>query len=203
MTGVVIAIVSFMVLYTGVNVAFRKPERPHEPAAEARERRRKFVQASMNGWTRLAALLTAENVAPAAAAAPAPSAPVGRGPAPADLAKALPLELVGIFPEAPSLHAGPASLLAPAAIASGESWQVELRFAPAPSRDALGEVLAYAKDNHLFLFLQDKDRPVFEEAPTPAAPIMHISLPAIGSAGDWRATLYARDAMFTWTFVVP
>ena len=50
MTWVVIAIVAFMVIYTLVNVKFRKEEAPHQPYEEAQERQSRFFDFDMNGW---------------------------------------------------------------------------------------------------------------------------------------------------------
>ena len=50
MTWVVIAIISFMAIYTFVNVTFRKEEEPHQPYEEAQERQSRFFEFDMNGW---------------------------------------------------------------------------------------------------------------------------------------------------------
>src|SRR5688572_5505797 len=80
MLWVLAAIGCFVVVHTVVNVAYRKPERPHEPVAEARERQRKFVQGDMKGWTRYAVRLAPTT----AAESPDAPATVTRAPAPAN-----------------------------------------------------------------------------------------------------------------------
>ena len=202
MAWVAVAIVSYIVIYTVVNVFFRKPaDAAHEPAAEARQRERDFVQATMNGWTRFAARLapaeTGESNAYEAAA------DVQREPAPADLAQAVPLDLTLIFPGKPSMHPAPEQVTAPAAVPADGAWSCRLFVGDTATAKAFGETLAYAKDQHLRVFLQDEKRTTFEGAPVPAAPVMKVILPPGALApGFWKVTVYTRDAIFTWGFVV-
>lgn len=199
MTWVVIAIASYIVFYTAINVGFRRDERPHEPAAEARERKRHFIQASMNGWTRYAVHLST----PTNATEIARAATIAREPAPADLARAVPLDLTLIFPGKPSMHPAPASLVAAATVPTNAELRVQLNFDPVAHPVAFGESLAYAKDNHLRIFVQDEARTALDETPLPAAPLVELALPpAVLAAGEWQATLYTKDAIFNWTFVV-
>jgi hypothetical protein len=200
MIWVLAAIGCFVVIHTLVNLASRKPQRPHEPAAEARERQHSFVQADMKGWTRYAARLS-----PAAeAAAISEPATITRAPAPAQLARALPFDLVGIFTTDPRLYRAPASLAAPATLDADAGLRVRFNFGSTGKAVALGEPLAFAKDRHLYLFLQDETRVVPDEEPTPFAPALELTLPpAVLPAGTWQASLYASDGVFSWEFTVP
>jgi hypothetical protein len=199
MTWVVVVIVTYVVFYTAINVVFRKPpDAAHEPAAEAREREKNFVQATMNGWTRYAVTV----VPRAADPFPAP-AEVTRTPAPADFAQAVPVDLTLVFPGKPSMHPGPDRITAPAGIPADGVWLCGLAFDDPAGVGPLGEALAYAKDRHLRVFLQDEKRLPFEGAPLPATTAMVVALPpGVLEAGDWQATVYTRDSIFTWAFSV-
>lgn len=199
MLWVLAAIGCFVVVHTIVNVAYRKPERPHEPVAEARERQRKFVHGDMKGWARYAAGLAP----PTAGAASGETASVTRQPPPEKLATALPFDLVGIFTTDPRLHTAPAAVTAPTVVRRDDGLRVLLRFDAAAKPVAFGEALAYAKDQHLYLFLQDETRTMLEEPPTPFAATLELSLPPnVLPPGDWQASLYAEDAAFSWQFTV-
>lgn len=201
MAWVAAAIGCFVVVHTLINLAYRKPGRPHEPAAEARERQSSFVQGDMKGWTRFAATLTARTTA----VSPPVSAPVTRTPAPEQLFTLVPFELVGRLNRDPRLYPAPTSLTAPAALPADGALPITLEFT-GPGFDPsapLGEVLAYAKEHQLHVFLQDDSRVVPGASPTPAAPRLELSLPPdVLPAGDWQATLYTKDEVFTWTFQV-
>lgn len=205
MTWVVAAIAAYVVLYTAINLGFRKPGPAHEPAAEAQARQESFVQATMHGWTRYAVKLAPVPLASAEPSADVSIARVSRAPAPDDLARAVPLELTLIFPGKPSMHDAPEVVTAPARVPVNGTWRIQLQFgAPTADAHAFGEALAYAKDHHLRLFLQDERRTPIGMTPTPAAAALELSLPpGVLPAGDWHATLYTKDAIFTWAFAVP
>ncbi len=212
MLWVLAAIGCFVVVHTVVNVAYRKPGPAHEPAAEARERQRTFVKGDLKGWTRYAVRIQAAGAVESAAqsstsagtaSVAGTSADITRAPAPENLATALPFDLVGIFTTDPRLHAGPAVVHAPAALEAAGEMRLFLRYASAAAPDAFGEALAFAKDQHLCLFLQDETRPAFEQPPTPFAYAIELALPPnVLGAGPWKASLYTRDALFEWSFNV-
>ncbi len=198
MSWVVIAIVAYIVIYTSINLGFRKPGPGHEPAAEARAHRRHFIQASMSGWTRYGVHFGMPAPEPGA------DAEISRQATPENLAEAVPVDLTMIFPGKPSMHAAPASIRAPAVLPADGVLRVQLHFGDLSSPASFGEALAYARDQHLRLFLQDEERTPVDEDPVPAAPEMEIHLPArVLAAGDWQVTLYTKDVIFNWGFVVP
>jgi hypothetical protein len=200
MLWVLAAIGCFVVVHTLVNVAYRKPEPAHEPAAEARARQRMFVKGDLKGWTRIAARLAPAIVEQRTAG---PAASVTRAPAPESLAAALPFELVGIFSTDPRLHDAPMGVGAPGTVASEDALRVWLRYAGNAPPAAFGEPLAFAKDRHLFLFLQDETRPAFEQPPTPFAREIELALPpSVLSTGIWKASFFTKDAVFSWEFNV-
>ena len=199
MMWVVIAIVIYIAAYTIINVGFRKPEGGHEPWAEAQERREEVQQEAMLDWIRFHTTLL-----PAAAPTqPLASARIERGPETGNLERALPIELVLIIPARPELARAPAHVSSPAALAASEAFAVSLEFDSAATSQMLGDFLAYAKDQHLRLFLQDDSRLSHDTQPVAANGQVALMLPAGGlAAGQWKATLYCVDATFTWDFVV-
>lgn len=201
MAWVAIAIGTYIIFYTAINVFFRKPvDTAHEPAAEAAARQRDFVQASMNGWTRYAVRLNprADDTTIEELTA------VTRSPTPSDLARAVPLDLTLIFPGKPSMHLAPARITAPAVLPADGVWRCLISIDDPQNTAPFGEALAYAKDNHLRLFLQDEERAPFDGTLVTALPVLEVALPAhVLPAGDWNATLYTKDEIFTWSFVVP
>jgi hypothetical protein len=202
MIWIVAAIAGYVVIYTVVNVAFRKPAPPHEPWVEARERRLRVVQTSMMGWSRLAA--TIEPAANPAGEASTPLAEVASTPPPVRLDKALPVELVLIAPGRPALHPGPGVVRAPASAAPNAPLRLQLEFPANASPVALGEALAYAKDRRLFIFVQDASRVSADAAPVAQERQLDLvlALPQL-EAGMWQAELHAASATFRWEFVVP
>lgn len=196
------AIAVFIVIHTVVNIGFRKPGPAHEPAAEAREKRRSFVQASMKDWTRYAVHVTAP-VKSSSTSFTGPRIEAVREPAPDDLVAALPFELVGLFTRDPRLHAAPALVHASSEIPAEGAMRLRLQFPSHAMPQDFGEILAYAKDHQLYVFLQDESRTVPGETPTPFAHAIELELPAaVLPAGTWQGAVYTREAIFRWSFAV-
>jgi hypothetical protein len=199
MTWVLIAIATYIVFYTFINLGYRKPDGAHEPWAEAQERKEEVSQKAMMDWIRIRVAIGADATPEASPDAVAAE----REPPPERLDRALPIDLVVIMPGKPALAAGPKSVTAAAAASPDDPFRVHLVFAASDSASTLGEVLAYAKSMHLRLFLQDGSRTLPGLPPVPVAGSIRLELPpGTLESGDWQASLYCRDAVFTWAFRV-
>ena len=200
MTWVAIAVVSFIVIHTTVNLVFRKPAPAHEPAAEARERQHRFVKAEKDGWSRYGTTLAV----PPNPATAEQLAPITRTPAPANILQAISFDLAGRPERDPVLHTGPTTLETAAVLPADGVLRLRMSFDVSAKPVGFGFVLAYSKENHLHLFLQDENRTIPDEEPLPPAPVLELTLPPrVFSAGDWQASLYTKDVILTWSFTVP
>lgn len=199
MKWIVLVIAVYIAGYTFINIAYRKPAREaHEPAAEARERALRTVHATMNGWSRVTCSFEA-------GATPAPSAPaeIAVKPLPQPLDRHLPPDLPMIMPGEPALHPAAITLTAPARLAGTEALHVRLEFATDATVPAFGELLAYFKANHLYVFIQDKRHVVSDTQPVPAASPLTLVLPASTlTAGTWQASVFTAAQASEWTFTV-
>ncbi len=201
MTWIAAAIGVYIVAYTLINLGYRKENGAHEPWAEALERRENVKEEALLDWTRLYTAFTPAEAADATAQAPRAS--ISRSPAPGRLEKELPIELVLVIPARPELARAPIEVLAPATVRAAGPWRIAFQFGEDQQPQRLGEFLAYARDQHLWLFLQNEKRPGLDAAPTPAQGTLEIALPTESLApGEWTATLHCADAAFTWPFVV-
>lgn len=200
MKWIVLAIVVYIAGYTFINIAYRKPAgSAHEPYAEAQQRSLRTVQTTMSGWTRVACTLAGD----AAAVRPGGSATITEAPLPARLDKHLPQDLPPIMPGAPALHPASLALQAPAAQAAGEALRVRLEFPGGAAVPAFGEVLAYFKDRHLYLFIQDESHVAPDSQPTPAlSPLALVLPPATLTPGTWQASAFTATQAFSWSFTV-
>jgi hypothetical protein len=199
MKWIALAIVVYIGGYTFINIAYRKPAgSAHEPAVDARERSLRTVHTTLNGWVRLSASL-----APTRAIEASTRATVAETPRPEPLDRALPPDLPPIVPGLPSLHSAALTLHAPATAAGGEPLRIDLDFPVDASVPAFGEVLAYAKDNHLYVFIQDAKRTAPGQAPTPPTAPLTLVLPSGAfSTGPWQVSLFTAATAFTWSFTV-
>lgn len=199
MKWIVLVIVVYIAGYTFINIAYRKPAgSAHEPYAESRERSLRTVQSTMNGWTRVACSLRPENTD-----APAEPASVTVLPLPEPLDRQLPADLPLIMPGRPALHPAALRLTAPAQARADEPLHVRLEFAVDSTAVGFGEVLAYFKDNHLYVFIQDQRHVAPGTQPTPAASPLTLELPAgTLTAGAWQASAFTASQAFTWSFHV-
>ena len=100
MHWVAIAIISFMAIYTFVNVTFRKEQDPHLPYEEAQERQSRFFEFDMNGWKWLEANPGAESPV---AWDETRLIPVVTRPLEQRLDRDLPMDLVTAIPKRPDL----------------------------------------------------------------------------------------------------
>lgn len=199
MKWIVLAIVVYIAGYTFINVAYRKPAgSAHEPAVETRERALRTVQTTMNGWSRVACEL-AETV-PSSDAEPAV---VTAKPLPTPLDRHLPPDLPMIMPGEPALHPAQFSVTAPARLAVADPLRVRLEFPGDATVPAFGEILAYFKGNHLYLFIQDRRHVAPDTQPVPAAsPLVLVLPPATLTAGTWQASAFTASQAFDWSFTV-
>lgn len=194
---IVLAILAYVVGYTFINIAYRKPSgSAHEPYAEARQRELRTVQTTMHGWTRLTCSFTE------ALSTPEPAA-VSAEPLPQPLDQHLPRELPMIMPGEPALHPANVTLHAPARLSASEALRLRLEFPETASVPAFGEVLAYAKENRLYVFIQDQRHVARDAQPTPAASPLAIELPpAALTPGTWQATAFTASQALTWSFTL-
>ena len=199
MTWIVLVIAVYIAGYTFINIAYRKPaDSAHEPAAEARERSLRTVQTTMAGWSRVACGFT-----DAVPAAGGEAAAISAQPLPKPLDQHLPRDLPMIMPGEPALHPAPITMSAPARLAPAESLRVRLDFPADAAVPAFGEILAYFKDNHLYLFIQDQRHVARDSLPTPAvSPITLVLPPATLTAGTWQASAFTASQAYTWSFTV-
>lgn len=199
MTWIVLAIALYIAGYTFINIAYRKPPgSAHEPAAEARERALRTVQTTMNGWSRVACEFA--EVAPSSDIEPAA---VAAKPLPTPLDQHLPRDLPLIMPGEPALHPAIISVSALARIGASAPLRVRLDFPADAAVPAFGEVLAYFKDHHLHLFIQDKRHVAPASQPVPASsPLFIVLPPATLTAGTWQAEAYTASQAFEWSFTV-
>jgi len=207
MKWVAAAIVVYIVAYTFINLEFRKPEPAHEPWAEAQARRDSYVVSVREDWTRFRTTLAplAGGDAPGAARGETPpAAAITTRGTPARLETIVPLELTMVVPARPILYPSPDRIDAPAAIGAEDALALRLHFENGQAERPFGELMAWAgKDHHLYLFLQDVERLPEGFQPTPPAEHLEVKLPAGGlEAGAWKATLYAAEKTFDWTFEV-
>jgi hypothetical protein len=206
MRWIVLAIVAYAGVSTAVNFAYRKPGKPHEPAAEAGQRHSRIVHATMAGWVRLAAALQeappTEEPPPALGA---PPAPVRTSPAPSRLDRVLPFDLVAIVPRQPALHDAIEALEAPSTVSADRPLRLVLRVRDAERAPRFGEVLAYARGGCLHVFVQDDTRLAPGSAPVAATPRLALELRADSAGlapGRWAASLHAAETTFAWEFTV-
>lgn len=199
MRWIVLVIAVYIAGYTFINIAYRKPaDSAHEPAAEARERSLRTVQTTMAGWSRVACELAA--MAPSSEEEPAA---VAAKPLPTPLDRNLPPDLPMIMPGEPALHPAAIVVSARARLAASAPLRVRLDFPAGPAVPAFGEVLAYFKDHHLYLFIQDHRHVARDSQPIPAESPLHIVLPpATLTPGTWQASAFTASQAFTWTFTV-
>ncbi len=199
MKWIVLVIVAYIAGYTFINFAYRKPAgSAHEPAVEARERKKRTVQTTMNGWTRLAADYVATSTNDLQA-----RADIVRKPLPQPLDRALPPDLPPIVPGLPSLHPAPIKINAPAVVSATDSLRIRLEIPVDASVPAFGEALAYTKDNHLYVFIQDSKRLALDSQPTLASATLSIALPpAALHAGAWTCSAFTAASAFEWSFTV-
>jgi hypothetical protein len=199
MKWIVLVIAVYIAGYTFINIAYRKPAgSAHEPAAEARERSLRTVQTTMNGWSRVACELA--EMVPSSDAEPAA---VAAKPLPKPLDRNLPPDLPMIMPGEPALHPAEITVTARGRVSASAPLRVRLDFPGGAAVPAFGEVLAYFKDRHLYLFIQDQRHVAPDSQPTPAASPLHLVLPpATLTAGTWQASAFTASQAFEWTFTV-
>ncbi len=197
MRWILLVILVYVVGYTFINIAYRKPSgSAHEPFAEARQRELRTIPTTMQGWTRLSGTFTEaipvfEPATISAEALPQP------------LDQHLPRELPMIMPGQPALHPAAITLKAPARVAAADALLLHLEFPQDASVPAFGEILAYIKDQRLYVFIQDQRHVARDAQPTPAASPLAIALrPATLTPGTWQATAFTASQAVTWSFTV-
>jgi hypothetical protein len=198
MKWIVLVIVAYIAGYTFINIAYRRPGSAYEPAAEARERSLRTVQTTMNGWSRVACGFTGM-----AFSSDTESAAVAAKPLPIPLDRHLPPDLPMIMPGEPALHPAAITVTAPARHDASGPLHVRLDFPDGATVPAFGEVLAYFKDHHLYLFIQDKRHVARDTQPIPAESPLHLVLPPTTlTAGTWQASVFTASQAFDWSFTV-
>lgn len=201
MRWVAVVILVYIVGYTAINVVFRKPEPPHEPYAEAQERRQmRTIRASMMGWTRL---VVEPWQAPANSAHDEPVVLGKRDGDPPAIEALVPQEVMMIAPGKPHLYPAADEVSATAVASPGEPLHLSIRFSETVGLPPVGEPLAYAKEGELHIFLQEESgvRTLWKSL-APAS-IIGLALPPEGfTPGPWKGNLYTDGAVFTWDFVI-
>lgn len=197
MKWIVLAIAAYVAGYTFINISYRKPSgSAHEPYAEARQRELRTVQTTMRGWTRLTCAFVEARPTPEAAA-------VSVQELPQPLDQHLPRELPMIMPGEPALHPAAVTLQVPGRVTAAEALRLRLEFPETASVPAFGEVLAYTKDQRLYVFIQDQRHVARDARPTPAVSPIAIELPpAALTPGTWQASAFTASQALTWSFTV-
>lgn len=187
MYWVVIAIVSFMAIYTFVNVTFRKEEAPHLPYEEAQERQSRFFEFDMNGWKWLEAIpgeepsIKPEEVLPL---------PVSTRPLEDRLDQDLPMDLVTAVPKRPDLVEALGGISVN--LVPDETIRVSLQRDP-ESKDRIGLEAFYKEGRLIILIVRDgKD-------PDPTDPISF----SLSKSDDWSmescaVSLYTEKTVYEW-----
>jgi len=149
MTWIVLAIVAFVVVYTAVNLFYRKPGRPYRPYQDAQDRAT-TSRLLASGWQKvpLDTRRPVEKPALADSAAPFSRAAMGLGP-----------DLEAKFAEKPRLLASIDRVTAPAAVGQGGDYIAYFTATVTDQKLQLGEITLYRKGNELVIIPEQETLP--------------------------------------------
>lgn len=193
MKWIILAIVVFVAGYTVVNLFFRKPGRGYRPYQDAQDRAT-TARLLAAGWHKVPVDLRRPVEKPAPGDTPAA---VSRG------AVGLGLDFEPNFAEKPKLVASIDRVVAPAAVARGDSYGFFFTASLADLKGQLGELTLYQREHELILV------PAVESLPgtqlmsrwndsTYAAAFATTAL----APGRYTVRLVARGPAATWSFTV-
>jgi len=191
MKWVVAAIVVFVAGYTGVNLWFRKPGRPHQPAQEMRDRAT-AARLQEAGWERG----RLETHRPADNEAPAGGAEIRRG------AVGFGLDLDACFIEKPRLASSIDRVVAPAVVAAGTDYPVRFTASIQDQYYQVADVMLLRRGEEFVL------APVVE--PLPGKNLLSrwpdsthvVTLPPGLAPGRYRVRVIANGPAALWHFEV-
>ena len=193
MTWVVIAIVTFMVIYTLVNVKFRKEEAPHQPYEEAQERQSRFFDFDMNGWKWMTVETTAASDLPSGKN----RVPVSTRPLEDRLDRDLPIELVSAIPKRPHLVSTVASVQA----YPDEGTGILIAIEPDLTRSDTIQLEGYLKEGRLIILaIQGKKDASAQPRNPDFALAFRLTQGDVPITAPLSVALYTEDTVHEWTW---
>ena len=149
MKWIVVAIVAFMVLYTAVNIYFRKPGPAYRPYQDAQDRAT-TARLLAAGWQKVPVdtRRPIEKAATADSPAPISRAAIGLG-----------ADLEAKFAEKPKLLASIDRVSAPAAISHGDDYAAYFSATLTDQKLQLGEITLYRKGRELVIIPDEESLP--------------------------------------------
>ncbi|MEZ5275896.1 MAG: hypothetical protein R3F07_05910 [Opitutaceae bacterium] len=193
MTWVVIAIAAFMVIYTLVNVEFRKEEAPHQPYEEAQERQSRFFDFDMNGWK----WLTVETT-------DSWDLPQGKNPVQVStrpledrLDRELPVELVSAIPKRPRLI----PTVARVESYPDEGTGIRVAITPDPDQGDPIQLEGYLKEGRLIILavVSKKDPSAPPRSPETRL-VFRLTQGDAPITAPLSVALYTEEAVHEWTW---
>jgi hypothetical protein len=193
MKWIVLVIVAFIVIYTVVNIYFRKPGQPYRPYQDAQDRAT-TARLLNAGWQRVP-LTTRRPMEKAATERP--SASISRA------AVGLGADLEDKFAEKPKLLASIDQVTAPAATTRNGEYAAYFTASLANLKTQVGEMTLYRKDHELVLI------PVAEALPGPGLmsrwndSVYWIEFPTASlPPGRYEMRIVAKGPAAAWSFEV-
>ncbi|MFI5381657.1 MAG: hypothetical protein ACHRHE_20355, partial [Tepidisphaerales bacterium] len=184
-------IVVFIVLYTVVNIYYRKPAPPHRPYEEM-VNRTTTARLLAGGWRRLPVDLRRPAEKPAAGEAAITRGAAGIGPGLGDC-----------FVEKPPLLASIDRVAAPREVAGGEACTVYFTASVPDQQLQLGDVVLYQHGNEIVLIPTSEHLPGTRLLSRWADANYGVSFPTSAlPPGRYQVRLIARGAAAQWTLTV-
>ncbi len=191
MKWIVVSIVAFIVLYTVVNVVYRKPAPPHRPYEEL-VKRTTAARLQAGGWYQLAADTRRPADPPAGG-----GATLGRG------ARGLGPGLAECYVEPPALFATIDHATAPAMVARGETYTVRFTGSVPDQQLQLGDVVVHQHGGEIVLLPLTEHLPGHHLLSRWPDAQYALSFPTATLApGRYQVRLVARGPALTWELEV-
>jgi hypothetical protein len=188
MKWIVLAILLFIVVYTYLNLHFRKPGPAFQPYQDSRQR----AQLEKVGYQRI----TARIDRPSDPQAITDSAPVFPAPG------GLPADLLSTFPAPPLMPAEIDTVGAASSVEAMAPYQIQFSCTQSDNlREVVGAHL-YFKDGEIFALPDSETLPEGLIARTRAAVIRIRVPPGTIPAGTYRVTLVGAESSKSWTLQV-
>jgi hypothetical protein len=149
MKWIVLAIAAFVVVYTTVNLLYRKPGQPYRPYQDAQDRAT-TARLLAAGWQKVPLDTRRPVEKPALADSPAPFSRAAPG---------LGQDLEAKFAEKPKLLASIDRVTAPAAVSHGGDYTAYFTATITDQKLQLGEITLYRKGNELVIIPEQESLP--------------------------------------------
>ena len=191
MTWVAASIAIFLVLYTFINIQFRKEDAPHLPYEEAQERKSQLFEFDMNGWK----LLEAESGTSNRSDPGVDIFKVRERPQEGRLDQDLPMDLVTVIPNRPVLVGG-IRMVEPFLT---DDRFLEIKLVPEAGVERGVQLDGYLKEGHLIVLVVKSE----QGADFGRSNIYRFGLSGDGfPAGPYSVALYTDQAVYEWTITV-